>query len=545
MLTIQQAQRLLRTGAISSEQLVLFCVTRAATISDAWERRIDTHTLLEQARQSDFRRAQNKLLSPLDGIPFSVKANLAVASLPLTAGSAILETNACVGYHAQVVDALLQSGAVLMGTTTMDEFGMGSLGINRPKSKTTTSRTKNPISGWHRHTKRFSDEEMIKMILHSPETINTRLQQDDESNVIFYSPGGSSSGSAVTVAQQAALFSLGSDTGGSVRLPAAWCAVAGLKPTYGCLSRDGLVAYASSLDTVGILAPTVSCLSVVWRELLQQQLRQPRQDSTLRPFQHNSIQTYSSASTRQKLLERVKVAVPTAFVIKEMSQPVRDNWKNAARRLEEMGATVDVIDTISPQVLQQALAAYYVLACAEATSNLGRYDGFRYGSTADCDRTNAVRDIDQPQSKFSLLEQQYAQTRTRGFGSEVIRRILCGTSVLSSDHYHTHYEAAAKLRAVLAQQMRDVLEQYDLLLVPTTFNMPPRIDEANSIDSTAMMANDIMTVPASLGGFPALSIPYGHWERAPFAMSMQLVAAQQDEQKLFRVAEALQDYAVD
>ncbi|GAX25744.1 aspartyl-tRNA(Asn)/glutamyl-tRNA(Gln) amidotransferase subunit A [Fistulifera solaris] len=542
MLTIQQTQRLLQTGAISSEQLVLFCVARAATVSDAWERRIHTQTLLEQARQSDFRRAQNKLLSPLDGIPFSVKANLAVASLPLTAGSAILQTNACVGYHAQVVDALLQSGALLMGTTAMDEFGMGSLGMNRPK--TTTSRTKNPISGWHRHRKMFSDEEMIHMILSCSETINKTQQQDDESTVI-YSPGGSSSGSAVTVAQQAALFSLGSDTGGSVRLPAAWCAITGFKPTYGRLSRDGLVAYASSLDTVGILAPTVSCLSVVWEELLQQQSRQPRQDSTLRSTLSNDANpTRASASTRQQLLEGVKVAVPTAFVVKEMSQQVRDNWKNAARQLEEMGATVHVTDTITPQVLQQALAAYYVLACAEATSNLGRYDGFRYGSAADCGWMNAVREDEQPQSKSSLLEQQYAKARTRGFGSEVIRRILCGTSVLSSDHYHTHYEAAAKLRAVLAQQMRNVLKQYDVLLVPTTFNMPPRIDEANSIDSTAMMANDIMTVPASLGGFPALSIPYGHWEAVPFAMSMQLVAAQQDEHTLFRVSQALQDRAV-
>jgi aspartyl-tRNA(Asn)/glutamyl-tRNA(Gln) amidotransferase subunit A len=544
MLTIQQAQRLLQRGAISSEQLVLFCIARAATISDAWERRIDTHTLLEQARQSDLRRTQNKILSPLDGIPFSVKANLAVASLPITAGSAMLQTNACVGYHAQVVDALLQSGALLMGTTTMDEFGMGSLGINRPKSKTTTSLTKNPISGWHHHTKLFSDEEMIQTILHSPGTIGTSRRHDDDTTV--YSPGGSSSGSAVTVAQQAALFSLGSDTGGSVRLPAAWCAVTGLKPTYGRLSRDGLVAYASSLDTVGILAPTVSCLSIVWEELLQQQIRQPRQDATLRSSRNDAVQKHSSSSAiGQRLLEGVRVAVPTAFVVKEMSPQVRDNWKNAARHLEQMGATVHVIDTISPQVLQQALAAYYVLACAEATSNLGRYDGFRYGSTADCDWTDAVREIDHPQSKFSLLEQQYAKTRTRGFGSEVLRRILCGTSVLSSDRYHTHYEGAAKLRAILAKQMQDALEQCDALLVPTTFNMPPRIDATNSIDSTAMMANDIMTVPASLGGFPALSIPYGQWERAPFAMSMQLVAAQQEEHKLFRVAQALQEHVVE
>lgn len=263
----------------------------------------------------------------------------------------------------------------------------------------------------------------------------------------------------------------------------------------------------------------------------------------------NTAATTSTANTtatsNHTPLEGIRVAIPTAFVVTEMSHEVRNNWWNAAKQLEALGATIHVVDDtiISPHVLQQALAAYYVLACAEATSNLGRYDGFRYGGAATHWDVSVLGNEAKHSTFSSLLEQQYAKTRTRGFGTEVIRRILCGTSVLSSDHYHTQYEAAAKLRAVLAQQMRTALQQYDVLLVPTTLYMPPRLNDTESpIDATQVMANDIMTVPANLGGFPSVSIPYGQWKQAPsFGMSMQLMAAQQGEPKLFQVARALQE----
>lgn len=545
MLTIQQAQRLLRTGAISSEQLVLYCHARATAgnnCNNAYERTVDQHTLVQQARQSDARRQQGTLLSPLDGIPFSAKANLAVASQPLTAGSDILRTAAAsVGYNAQVVEAMLSSGAVLTGITAMDEFGMGSLGTNR--SKGMPAAVKNPMKGWHGHDRHIDDEEMKTRILSNTTNItkNTNNTHFNYYYYYYYSPGGSSSGSAVSVAQSAALVSLASDTGGSVRLPAAWCGIAGYKPAYGTLSRDGLVAYASSLDTVGILAPTAECIAAVMKQLLFQQQTQPRRDSTLR-----KQQSVSHSTTTTNRLEGFKVAIPTAFVVKEMPPEIRDNWWNAAQQLERQGATIHIDETISPRILQQALAAYYVLACAEASSNLARYDGFRYGQAAHFDLSSSLPN----NNHTTLLEQQYAHTRTLGFGPEVIRRILCGTAVLSSNRYHSHYEAAAKLRAVLAQQMRSVLNEYDVLLVPTTLHPPLRLDDSssrNNNNSTESMANDIMTVPGSLGGFPCLAVPYGQWKhdsshRPPCAMSVQFIAAQHDDAKLFQAAAALQEF---
>ena len=239
------------------------------------------------------------------------------------------------------------------------------------------------------------------------------------------------------------------------------------------------------------------------------------------------------------------------FPFPSAHQRSRKRGPKGAERLERHGAVVQQvsIDQISPELLQKSLAAYYILACAEASSNLARYDGFRYGVAADPATIDWTNDnTNEKNEMFSVLEKQYAAARTVGFGREVIRRVLCGTAVLSSDRFHTHYEAAAKLRARLTDQLHQTLAAArddndccccDLLLVPTSIFAPPRTDEP--VDATEMLANDVMTVPVSLAGLPAVSIPVGKWsEASPFRPGLQLVAGRHGEPTLLRAAAVLE-----
>ncbi|KAL7563186.1 hypothetical protein ACA910_014462 [Epithemia clementina (nom. ined.)] len=664
LLTIARARHLLAQGLINAQELCLYCRSLAAAGEDVWHLNAFAHIaswsdLVEQAQESDDRRCQGQCLSPLDGIPFTIKANLAMDRYPLTAGSRILGENApvgsssvgAVGYNAQVVQSLQQSGAIFLGITTMDEFGMGSLGIHHAGRKP----TKNVLPYMHRldqiiireeqqliNENDFTFDRLVK-IIHSPAEKIIELHEqclDDESflvtrgmnhtggesndadddpnnnshseedlNRLFssdYSAGGSSCGAAVSVAHGSSLIALGSDTGGSIRLPAAWCGVVGLKPSYGRLSRHGLVSYASSLDTVGILARSTSCVAQILQQLLYHQhqpdevVRDSNQcllspedsEFTCRLLENKAESDETNKSSleqeqvglqqeQQKLdLTDIVIGIPEAFSVDECPTIIRDAWMQAAEELESHGATIRIVtdQELSPALLQRSLAAYYILVMAEASSNLARYDGFRYG----LDAGDAMDDHDwdaetsSTTTRFTLLEHQLAKARSFGFGNEVIRRILCGTAVLSSDRFHTYYESAAKLRALLTRQLNSCLsgpsdsssssssslsppsskaqEPYDVLLVPTTLSFPPpkvgqhKDNNKKDVSPLETYANDVMTVPASLAGLPAVSVPIAKIKTtaAPstttiFRPAMQLIGSRLSEARLLEVASVVEE----
>lgn len=552
-LTVRKASRLLEKELITCEELVSYCNHLAVAGEDIWGLAAYSHIeargkLLDQAQESDGRRKHGETLSLLDGIPVSVKENIALRDVPLTAGSRILgremDDHPWCGYDADVVRKLLrESGAIMIGTTTMDEFGMGSLGMNMP-----TTPAKNPLPYMRHLATNFDDvfavsddnedSLLAKLIKSSRDEILELHSKAFDESLPVYSAGGSSSGSAVSVTHGSALLSLGTDTGGSVRLPSAWCGIVGLKPSYGVLSRHGVVSYASSFDTVGVLASSVECASIAL-DVLGERNEVGSRDSTATPlqFQLKDFEKETNV-TSESLLEGVKVGIPASFSIEECPEEIREAWRKAADFLSQQGATVMELSTdeLSVDLVKLSLATYYILVSAEASSNLSRYDGFRYGVAAASDSASV--------GSFDLeatdLERQYAATRMEGFGIEVSRRILCGASVLSSDRFHSHYEAAAKLRAALASQMHSTLQgKFDVLLYPTALSSPPRIDQGE-IDSTETFANDVMTVPASLAGLPAVSIPLSPKDGGQFPLALQLVGCRQGEAKILNTARVLE-----
>lgn len=434
----------------------------------------------------------------------------------------------------------------------MDEFGMGSLGTNNINGQLPT---KNPLA--FLSTDEIEDNShqasLLDILQQSPSEIDALHKQNVSSHQV-YSAGGSSCGAAASVAHGSSLIALASDTGGSIRLPAAWCNVVGMKTSYGRISRSGLVSYASSLDTVGFLTHTVGCASLVLDELSQKEQEQQLQDSTFYSYSSatDSIKTDDKdVNPSSQPLEGVKIGIPSAFVVGECPSNLKEAWSLGAATLQEAGASVIPIgeEIISPKIIQQSLAAYYVLASAEASSNLARYDGFRYGVQEASSKESLPSD---EEDTSTVLQCQYAATRTQRFGHEVIRRILCGTAVLSSDKFHTHYESAAKLRALVTQQLHDALaSQVQYLLIPTVVSPPPRLpsesDEENStVDSTAMFANDIMTVPISLAGLSAVNVPFSmppsssDGAEVETVIGLQLVGHRLQEQELLQVAQFLE-----
>lgn len=483
-LTVSLAQHLISTGRVKKQELALHCHALAVAGEERWglnafTRICSKESVLEQADRE----------GPLAGIPISVKANLAVRDNPLTASSKMLTTESSCGYDAEVVSRLKEAGAIVVGITQMDEFGMGSLGTNLGEGD--RKATKNPLPLCNPPSRSLDD--WIKQIQMPYDDIvqdhSTAVEaQADELQSQWYT-GGSSCGSAASVAHGSSLVSLASDTGGSVRLPAAWCGVAGFKPSYGYLSRKGLVSYASSLDTIGILAPSAECVATTFENL------HPKDQEDITDSTMGGPRTSRSVPTEPLNL---RVGIPSAFLVDECPQSIQTAWRECAVLLKESGATlVDVpTDLVSPELIRASLAAYYIIASAEASSNLSRYDGFRFGLSTAADKFG--------EGNYSELERQYAASRSQGFGREALRRILSGTSVLSSDRYHTHYEAAARVRAMVSKQLRKALETVDVILTPTCLSMPYQ----TNTDPTGMFANDVLTVPVSLACLPAISLPW-------------------------------------
>ncbi len=422
----------------------------------------------ERARQVDRAVAAGQPAGPLAGVPVAIKDVLALEGLPTTCGSRILE-----GYRppftATAVARLEAAGAVILGKTNMDEFAMG--------SSTENSAYKTTRNPW------------------------------DLARV----PGGSSGGSAAAVAAGLVPVALGTDTGGSIRQPAALCGVVGLKPTYGRVSRYGLVAFASSLDQVGPLARSAGDVALVASVLFGQDPRDAT--SAARP-----APDFSAAAAAADLAG-LRVGVPWGFLEKGVDAGVTQAFRGALDDLR--GAGAELVEVELPHACH-AIATYYIVATAEASSNLARYDGVRYGLRA---------------AAASNLKQMYGQTRDQGFGPEVKRRIILGTFVLSSGYYEAYYAKAQKVRTLIKRDFERAFARCDLLATPTTPTPAFKLGEKTD-DPLQMYLEDVFTVPANLAGLPGLSLPCGLASGLP--VGLQLLAGSFDEATLLRAGHVYQ-----
>jgi len=423
---------------------------------------------LRDAEAVDRKRAAGETLGPLAGVPIALKDNICVRGVPTTCGSKILEGYRP-PYDAHVVERLRSADAVLIGKTNCDEFAMGSSTENSAYRV-----TKNP---W--------DLDRV--------------------------PGGSSGGSAATVAAREAPLSLGSDTGGSVRQPAAFCGVYGLKPTYGAVSRYGLVAFASSLDQIGPFARSARDTALVQNVICGRDARDTTSRADARPIDLEAL---------EKEITGLRVGVPRAILDEAgdgLAPSIRASFEAAISAFERVGAKI--VDVALPHA-KYAIATYYLIAPAEASSNLARYDGVRYG----------VRRAD------GDLRGMYEATRGAGFGREVKRRILLGTYALSAGYYDAYYLRAQKVRTLIRKDFLDALAAADSLLLPITPTPAFKIGEKTD-DPLAMYLNDIFSIPASLAGVPALSFP-ASFDAAGLPIGLQLVGRPFDEGTMLRVARA-------
>ncbi|ACJ32643.1 Asp-tRNA(Asn)/Glu-tRNA(Gln) amidotransferase subunit GatA [Anoxybacillus flavithermus] len=420
-----------------------------------------------KAKELDEKLATEKEFGLLFGMPIGIKDNIVTKGLRTTCASKILYNFDPI-YDATVVERLNEADAVTVGKLNMDEFAMGSSTENSGFQL-----TRNP---W--------DLERV--------------------------PGGSSGGSAAAVAAGEVPFALGSDTGGSIRQPAAFCGVVGLKPTYGRVSRYGLVAFASSLDQIGPITRTVEDNAYLLQVI-----------SGLDPMDSTSanvdVPDYVSALTGD--IQGLKIAVPKEYLGEGVSEEVRQSVLDALKVLEGLGATWE---EVSLPHSKYALATYYLLASSEASANLARFDGVRYGY-----RTDHAKN----------LMEMYKQTRSEGFGNEVKRRIMLGTFALSSGYYDAYYKKAQKVRTLIKQDFENVFEKYDVIIGPTTPTPAFKIGEKTS-DPLTMYANDILTIPVNLAGVPGISIPCGFVNGLP--VGLQIIGKHFDESTIYRVAHAFE-----
>lgn len=425
---------------------------------------IDREGAMARAGQAQRRIEAGELTGPLAGVPMAVKDNLCTEGMLTTCSSKILE-NFVPTFTAQAVRNLEDAGAVLIGKTNMDEFAMG--------STTETSYygpTRNP---------------------HNPGHV----------------PGGSSGGSAAAVAAGECFFALGSDTGGSIRQPAGCCGVVGMKPTYGTVSRYGLVAYGSSLDQIGPLTGNVSDCAAVLEAISS---RDPK-DSTSVERQDTD---FTSALTED--VAGMRIGIPKDYLGEGLDQEVKAAVLQAAEVLRERGAVVEEFDL---GLVEYAIPAYYTIAAAEASSNLERFDGIKYGYRAPGDMG---------------LHSMYKKTRSQGFGQEVKRRIMLGSFVLSSGYYDAYYLKALKVKAMIKKAFDKAFAEYDLILGPVAPTTAPRLGESLA-DPIKMYLGDIYTISVNLAGLPGICVPCGR-DKTGLPIGLQLIGDCFQEKKLLRAA---------
>lgn len=424
----------------------------------------DREGALKRAREVQKRIDAGELTGALAGVPAAVKDNLCTEGIRTTCASRILE-NFIPTYSAEAVLNLERAGAVIIGKTNMDEFAMG--------STTETSAfgvTRNP---------------------HNPEHV----------------PGGSSGGSAAAVAAGECFFALGSDTGGSVRQPASYCGVVGMKPTYGTVSRYGLIAYGSSLDQIGPLTKNVEDCAAVLEAI-----------SSHDPKDSTSVKREGTDFTAAliKDVKGMRIGIPGDYFGQGLGKEVREAVLNAARLLKSEGAIVEEFEL---SLVDYGIPAYYTIAAAEASSNLERFDGIKYG----------YRD-----ESAEGLHQMYKRTRSKGFGAEVKRRIMLGSFVLSSGYYDAYYLKALRVRAMIKKAFDQAFARYDCILGPVAPTTAPRLGETLS-DPVKMYLGDIYTVSVNLAGLPAISIPCGTDSRG-LPIGLQLIGDCFQEKRLIQAA---------
>ena len=430
---------------------------------------------LAAAKESDKKIASGEMRA-LEGIPIGMKDLFCTKGVRTTACSKIL-SNFVPQYESTVSGKMLADGAVFLGKTNLDEFAMG--------SSNTTSAFGNVISPWKRN---------------------------DGSNVDLV-PGGSSGGSSSAVAARSCMAATGTDTGGSIRQPAAFCGIAGIKPTYGRCSRWGVIAFASSLDQPGIFARNVEDCAIVLKSMSG---HDPK-DST---SANKPVPDFAAALTGN--VKGLKVGIPKEYNVEGIPAEISNIWQKGIKWLKAGGA--EIVDISLPHS-KYALPTYYIIAPAECSSNLARYDGVRYGQRVEGENLNDM----------------YGRTRAEGFGSEVTRRILIGTYVLSAGYYDAYYIKAQKLRRLIYEDFVNAYKQCDVILTPTAPSAAFAIGE-NDDDPLKMYMNDVFTIPASLAGLPGMSVPAG-LDSKGLPLGLQILGRPWDEETVFRIGDYIEKAA--
>lgn len=426
----------------------------------------------KQAKNIDKKIKQGEKLKPLAGIPVSIKDCFCVKGIQATAGSNILRDYIpC--FDATSVKKIKDQGAIILGKVNTDEFTMG--------ASTETSAfgvTKNPLD--------------LKRV-----------------------PGGSSGGSAASVASDMAAYSLATDTGGSIRQPAAFCGKVGLKVTYGRVSRYGVMSMASSLDTIGTITKTVEDSAIVLKEIAghdkyDSTTPKAKVDNYLKELQGN--------------IKGLKIGIPKEYFIKELNPEIKKNISQAAKKLESLGCKI--IDVSLPHT-KHAIAVYYIIVPSEVSSNMARYDGIRYGYSITNDKNKIAKN----------LTDIYTKSRAKGFGDEVKRRIMIGTYALSAGYYDAYYKKAMQVRTLIKKDFDNVFEKVDALIAPVTPDIAFKIGEKTD-DPLQMYLEDIFTAPVNLAGVPSLAIPFGSANKMP--LSVQIIGKHFDEKTILKIGNKLE-----
>ncbi len=429
---------------------------------------VEKERALESAKEVQKGMESGIYAGLLAGVPVAIKDNMCTKGILTTCSSKILG-NYLPEFTSEAVLQLEKAGAVILGKTNMDEFAMG--------STTETSAfgvTKNPWNTEH-------------------------------------VPGGSSGGSCAAVAAEECSYALGSDTGGSIRQPSSFCGVTGMKPTYGTVSRYGLIAYGSSLDQIGPVAKDVTDCAVILETIASHD----KKDST-----SVKREEYDFTSALKDDVKGMKIGIPKDYFGEGLDSEVREQVMAAAKVLEEKGAIVEEFDL---SLVEYAIPAYYVIACAEASSNLARFDGVKYGYRTE---------------EYNGLHNMYKKTRSEGFGTEVKRRIMLGSFVLSSGYYDAYYLKALRTKALIKQAFDKAFSQYDMILAPAAPTTAPRIGESLS-DPIKMYLGDIYTISVNLAGLPGISLPCGKDSKG-LPIGLQLIGNCFEEKKLIQAAYAFE-----
>ncbi|MGA3094224.1 MAG: Asp-tRNA(Asn)/Glu-tRNA(Gln) amidotransferase subunit GatA [Dehalococcoidales bacterium] len=466
-LTIHAAHKLLKSKQLSSVELTRSMLERIQTLDPQIKAfmTVTAELALRQAAQADKKIASGEC-HPLTGVPAVMKDVLCTKGVRTTCSSRMLE-NFVPPYNASVIEKLYAQGMVLLGKTNMDEFAMGS-----------------------------STENSAFFTTHNPWDLE-RV------------PGGSSGGSAAAVAAGEGCYALGSDTGGSIRQPAGFCSITGLKPTYGRVSRYGLIAFASSLDQIGPMTQDVTDCAIVMNTISGHDER----DST---SVAREVPDYTESLNRD--IEGIQLGIPKEYFVEGMQPEVAQAMEAAIAKLEELGAIID--RNVSLPSTPYALAVYYIIAPSEASANLARYDGVKYGFS-----------YQGTDSMWEAME----KTRQFGFGPEVKRRIMLGTYALSAGYYDAYYLKAQKVRTLIRMEFERAFEKYDALITPTSPTVPFKAGE-KADDPLAMYLSDVCTLPINIAGVPAISIPAGFAGGLP--VGLQIIAKPFAEETILRIAHA-------